>query len=116
MAVKLSERSFAYAKKLIDEGKAVVDEMGEWSEHQPSTQQENEFIETFGFDEYGRWHLGIDDDYSKDDKSRYKFPYGDFERAHRCGVIAAEVRAAQRKYDDIQVAAAHLHGMLDKPK
>lgn len=57
MAVKLSERSFEYAKKLIDEGRAVVDEMGEWSEH-PSTQQENEFIEKFGFDAYGRWYLG----------------------------------------------------------
>ncbi|GAA3814690.1 hypothetical protein GCM10022226_39420 [Sphaerisporangium flaviroseum] len=31
-------------------------------------------------------------------------------------VIAAEVRAAQRKYTDIEVAAAHLHGMLDEVK
>jgi uncharacterized protein (DUF2267 family) len=44
----------------------------------------------------------------------YKFPYGDFENVHRCGVIAAEVRAAQRKYADIEVAAAHLHGRLDE--
>jgi nucleotide-binding universal stress UspA family protein len=51
---------------------------------------------------------------AKDEKSRYKFPYGDFENVHRCGVIAAEVRAAQRKYTDIEVAAAHLHGMLDE--
>jgi hypothetical protein len=114
MAVKLSERSFEYAKKLIDEGRAVVDQMGEWSEHQPSTQQENKFIEKFGLDAYGRWYLGVDDDYSEDEKSRYKFPYGDFDRVHRCGVIAAEARAAQRKYHDIEVAAAHLHGMLDK--
>jgi hypothetical protein len=41
---------------------------------------------------------------------------GEAERVHRCGVIAAEVRAAQRKYDDVEVAAAHLQGMLDKPK
>lgn len=33
---------------------------------------------------------------------------------HRCGVIAAEVRAAQRNYSGIEVAAAHLHGMLDQ--
>ncbi|MDT7782929.1 MAG: hypothetical protein QOF58_1348, partial [Pseudonocardiales bacterium] len=39
---------------------------------------------------------------------------GDFENVHRCGVISAEVRAAQRKYADIEVAAAHLHGMLDE--
>ena len=114
MTVKLSERSFEYAKRLIDEKRIVLDDMGEWSEHQPSAQQENEFIEKHGFGEYGRWYLGVDDDYSEDAKSRYKFPYGDFENVHRCGVIAAEVRAAQRKYDDIEVAAAHLHGRLDE--
>jgi hypothetical protein len=37
----------------------------------------------------------------------------DFARVHRCGVLAAENRAAQRKYFDIESAAAHLHGMLD---
>jgi hypothetical protein len=29
-------------------------------------------------------------------------------------VLAAEVRAGQYKHADIQVAAAHLHGMLDE--
>ncbi|MCW2889608.1 MAG: hypothetical protein QOE54_4347 [Streptosporangiaceae bacterium] len=114
MVVKLSERSFDFAKKLVGEGRAVLDQMGEWSEHQPSAQQENEFIEKHGFGEYGRWYLGVDDEYAEENKSRYKFPYGDFENVHRCGVIAAEVRAAQRKYTDIEVAAAHLHGMLDE--
>ena len=42
-----------------------------------------------------------------------KFPYGDFKNVHRCGVIAAEMRAAQQKYTDIEVAEAHLHAMLD---
>jgi hypothetical protein len=28
-------------------------------------------------------------------------------------VLSAESRAAQRKYVDVQTAAAHLHGMLD---
>jgi len=31
----------------------------------------------------------------------------------RCGVIAAEVRAARLHCTDIEVAADHLHGMLD---
>jgi hypothetical protein len=49
-----------------------------------------------------------------DNKGRHKFPYGDFENIHRCGVLSAEVRAAQYKHTDIEVAAAHLHGMLDE--
>jgi hypothetical protein len=46
-------------------------------------------------------------------KSHWKFPYGDFENVHRCGVLAAESRAGQRKYGDIESAAAHPHGMLE---
>jgi hypothetical protein len=33
----------------------------------------------------------------------------------RRGVLSAEVRAGQYKYDDIEVAA-HLRGMLDAPR
>jgi hypothetical protein len=55
----------------------------------------------------------MDTDQPRDTKKRYKFPYGDFERIHRCAVLAAESRAAQRRHADIQSAAAHLHGMLD---
>lgn len=98
----------------MEAGKAVADEMDDWSEHQPSAAQENELIERGGWGEYARWHLGVDDAENEETKARYKFPYGDFERAHRCGVLAAEVRAAQRDYTDIHTAAAHLHGMLDE--
>ena len=47
-------------------------------------------------------------------KGHYKFPYGDFENVHRCGLLAAETRAGQYKHTDIENAVAHLHGMLDK--
>ncbi len=113
MAVKLNRTGFEYAKELIAAGKAVQDERDAWSEHQPSTQQENEFIHAHGFEEYGKWHLGIDDEAGEDTKQRYKFPYGDFEKVHRCAVLSAESRAGQYKHFDIERAAAHLHGMID---
>jgi len=116
MAVKLNRRAFEHAKKLIEEGHYVLDERDMWSEHQPSAQKENKFIAEHGFGEYGKWYLGIDDEEDEDNKGRYKFPYGDFEKVHRCGVLSAEVRAGQYKYDDIESAAAHLHGMLDAEK
>jgi hypothetical protein len=113
MAVRLNRSAGDYAQKLIDDGKFVADDRDDWSEHQPSADEENRFIEEHGWTEYGRWHLGIDDEMGKDTKGHYKFPYGDFEKVHRCGVLAAEVRAAQRDYTDIQLAAAHLHGAID---
>jgi hypothetical protein len=113
MAVKLSESSYEHAKSLIKEGHAVVDPRDDWSEHQPSSQEENEFIEQHGIREFGKWHLGVDDEQKADTKGHYRFPYGDFQDVHRCAVLSAESRAAQYKHDDIRVAAAHLHGMLD---
>jgi hypothetical protein len=113
MAVKLNNRAFDHAKKLIDDGKFVLDERDMWSEHQPSASAENKYIELHGFAEYAKWHLGIDDEQDEDNKGRYKFPYGDFDKVHRCGVLSAESRAGQYKHFDIEVAAAHLHGMLD---
>jgi hypothetical protein len=116
MAVKLNQRAFEHAKELIEQGKFVFDERDMWSEHQPSAQDENEFIREHGFSEYAKWFLGIDTDEDEENKRRYKFPYGDFEKVHRCGVLAAESRAGQYKYHDIELAAAHLHGMIDAAK
>lgn len=113
MAVKLNRSGFDHAKELISEGRFVFDERDAWSEHQPSAQEENAFIERHGIEEYGKWHLGINDERSEGTKGRYEFPYGDFSRVHRCGVISAESRAGQYKHFDIENAAAHLHGMID---
>ncbi len=114
MAAKLNQRGFEHAKQLIREGEFVADERDMWSEHQPSPGEENRYIREHGIAEYGRWYLGLDDAEDVHSKARYKFPYGDFRRVHRCGVLSAEVRAGQYKYHDIEDAAAHLHGMLDE--
>ena len=114
--VKLNKVAFAYAKELVNEGKFVWDERDAWSDHQPSAQQENDFIRSHGIHEYAKWHLGIDDEEDEQTKKKYKFPYGDFEKVHRCAVISAESRAGQYKHHDIELAAAHLHGMIDESK
>jgi hypothetical protein len=114
MTTTLNERSYAFAQDLIKHGKVVLDQRDGWSEHQPSTRQENEFIEAHGWDEYANWHLGTDDEASEHTKARYKFPYGDFARVHRCGLLAAEIRAGQNKYRDIEDAAIRLREMMDE--
>ncbi|HZA76342.1 MAG TPA: hypothetical protein VE623_08125 [Acidimicrobiales bacterium] len=113
MAVKVNNRAFEYAKRLIKNGSYVIDDRDAWSEHKPSAQLENAYIDAHGFDEYARWHLGVDDEQDVDAKGHYKFIYGDFEKVHRCGVIADESRAGQYKYYEVELATAHLHGMLD---
>ena len=113
MAIKLSRAAFERATRLVGDGKAVLDERDDWSEHRPSAADENRLIDERGWEEFGAWHLGRDDGARPQTKGHYKYPYGDFEDVHRCAVLSAEVRAAQYDHEDIESAAAHLHGMLE---
>ncbi|HZX02820.1 hypothetical protein [Kribbella sp.] len=115
MRVKLNEAAYAQARELIAAGRMVHDDRDDWSEHRPTAAAENAFIERHGFSEYRKWYLGLDAEQDEATKARYKFPYGDFADVHRCGVLSAESRAGQYKYTEIELAAAHLHGMLEGP-
>jgi hypothetical protein len=101
------------AKRLITERRFVADDRDAWSEHRPSTSEENEYLEAHGFSGYGRWYLGVDDEKSPQTKAHYKYPYGDFADIHRCAILSAESRAGQYGHDDVKAAAAHLHGMIE---
>ena len=110
MTVKLNQRAYEHAKKLIGEGKFVNDEREAWSEHHPSTRIEKEFIQHHGFIEYGNWFLAVNDDYPEDRRRHYEFPYGDFAKVHRCGILAAQSRA---KGLDIENAVTALLALID---
>jgi hypothetical protein len=109
----LNEDAFAFAVQLVKQGYFIADGKGAWSEHRPSTDEENEFIRLHGFSEYAKWHLGIDDRYPENTKRRYKFPYGDFKNVHRCGVLAVQARAGEYRYSEIENAAAQLRAMIE---
>lgn len=113
MAVKLNRPAYEQAEQLIKEGHRVLDNRGEWTEHQPSAAEENGFIRKHGFSDYARWHLGVNEEKNEDTKERYEFPYGDFSDVRRSGVLAAESRAGQYGHRDIELAAARLLGMLE---
>jgi hypothetical protein len=116
-SVNLNQNAFAFAAQLIKEGHVITDGKGAWSKHRPSADEENEFVRVHGFGEYAKWHLGIDDRYPENTKSRYKFPYGDFKNVHRCGLLAAKARARQNGYIEIENAAAELErGLKSEPQ
>ena len=113
MTVKLNQCAYEYAKRLIEKGKCIDDERDAWAEHHPSTQIEEDFIRKNGFSEYGKWFLAVNEEYREDRMRHYEFPYGDFEDVHRCGILAAQGRAGQQKYFDVENAAADLIAAID---
>lgn len=113
MGIELNKPALEQARKLVRGGDVVRDQRDDWSEAAPSADEENAFIEKHGWTEYSHWHLGIDDSKSEETKGRYSFPYGDFAKVRRGGVIALESRAAQNDHDEIAKASKDLLNLID---
>ena len=107
----LNEDAVAHARGLIDAHQYVLESV--WGEVQPSTDDENRFLETHSWDAYGLWHLGLTEDASDETKARYAFVYGDLRRVHRMGLIACQYRAAEWRHKQIELAAHELLQHLD---
>jgi hypothetical protein len=100
------------AKRLIESRQYVL--QSEWGEVQPRAADENKFLETHSWEEYGEWFLGLTEGPADDTKARYAFVYGDFRRLHRSGLIACHYRAAEWRHKSIELAAHELLQLLDK--
>lgn len=83
------------------------------AERSAVVERKNDFIRAHGFQEYSKWHLGIDKRHKPGSKARYKFPFGDFTNVHRCGLLAVKARARQYGYADIEAAAEQLLAELE---
>ena len=114
MAIELNKPALRHARALVRDGKIVRDGQGDWSEAQPTPDEENSFIERDGWTEYAHWHMGIDKSADRETKDAYSFPFGDFRKVHRSGVIAGEVRAAQFDHTEIRDALKSLLELIDE--
>jgi hypothetical protein len=108
----VNERAIARAKRLIEGRQYVLN--SEWGDVQPNARDENAFLESHSWDEYGEWHLGLTEGASEETKARYAFVYGDFRRLHRTGLIACHYRAAEWRHKEIELAAHELLQLLDE--
>jgi hypothetical protein len=113
MAIRLNQTALKHARSLVRDGKVVRDERDDWSEHAPSADDENAFIDKNGWTDYGAWHLGVDDDENRETKGHWSFPFGDFTKVHRCAVISLESRAGQYDHDEIRDEAKKLLELID---
>jgi len=113
--IKLNKSAFEHARQLIAEHRFVNDKHGAWRVHRPSAETDSAFVRQHGFDEYARWHLGIDESHDVNTKARYRFPVGDYKNLHRCALIAVQSRARQYRYAEIEKAATDLLKLMEAP-
>lgn len=99
------------ARSLIDARQYVL--RSDWGEEQPSADDENAFLERNSWEDFSAWHLGLTEGPGDETKARYAFPYGDFRRLHRMGLIACRYRATEWGHKEIELVAHELIQYLD---
>ena len=109
---KLNRAAVAHARRLIAAGKVVAD--SDWGEVQPDADDENRYLKSHSWKEYGSWYLGLTDGATAETKGRHAFVFGDFTRVHRSGIIACHYRAAEWRHKEIELAAHRLLQDIDK--
>jgi hypothetical protein len=107
----VNRAAVTHARKLIDARQYVLD--SDWGDVQPQAADENDYLETHGWDDYREWFLGLTAGPGEETKARYAFVYGDFRRIHRSGLIACQYRAAEWRHKEIELAAHRLLQHLD---
>jgi len=108
----VNKQAVAHARKLIASGQYVLD--SDWGEVAPTAADENAFLKTHSWDEYGAWHLGLTEGASDETKARHAFVFGDLKRLHRTGLIACVYRASEWRHKAIELAAHDLLQRLDQ--
>src|ERR1043165_4186729 len=108
----VNRAAVARARELIEAHRYVL--RSDWGLRQPRADDENRYLESHSWDEYGAWHLGLTDGAPDDTKARYAFVFGDLRRLHRSGIVACYYRAAEWGHREIYVAAHELLLLLDE--
>lgn len=109
---EVNPRAVERARRLIEARQYVLD--SDWGEAQPSADDENAYLESHSWEEFGAWHLGLTEGASDETKARHAFVYGDFRRVHRSGLIACRYRATEWRHKAVELAAHELIQLLDE--
>lgn len=89
-----------------------VDASSDWSF---SAEDGNRLLGDNGDDwqNYGKWHMGVDSMQSDDTKAHYKYPFGKGGKVYRSALAAIRQRAAQQNDDAIFAAAGECMNLMD---
>ena len=108
----VNRKAVAHARRLIDAHRYVV--RSDWGDVQPHADDQNAYLDAHDWDEYGAWHLGLNDNARDETKARHAFVFGDFRRLHRSALVACLYRAAEWEHMEIEQAAHNLLHYMDE--
>lgn len=111
MAIQLNKQAFDNAAKII-KNKLEVEHQTDWQEARPTPNDEVRYLDTHSLEEYGLWFLGINTQADPKSKSKFVYPYGDFNVLHKSALLASKKEAEKNKDHEIVKAIDQLLAMI----
>ena len=108
MAILLHNAGCEHADNMIKQRVEVEHFSNNWEEAQPTVDDELNYLQSHTLDEYGLWYLGIDTDVPSNNRSKFVYPFGDFNVVQKSALIAAEALARKNHHYEIAEAAQAL--------
>lgn len=108
MAIKLHNAGFEKAEEMIRHGIEIEHTSNNWEKVKPSVDDELNYLGSHSLEEYGLWFLGIDTSAPSENRSKFVYPFGDFNVVQESALIVAEELAKTNHHDEIAVAAQKL--------
>jgi hypothetical protein len=107
---KTNPKGISHANSLIASGD--INKPSSWE--RPSVEMENAYIDENGWDEFGKWFLGVDTSMDKETKGHYGYIYtSDFKTVDREGLRAIRQRSAQNGLTSVFAAAGKMIEAID---
>ena len=114
MSIELNKPALRHARALVREGKVVQDERDDWSEAAAHPRRRERVHRARRLDRVlalASWVSTRARTARR--RTAYSFPFGDFRKVHRSGVIAGESRAGQYDHIEIRDALKKLLELID---
>ena len=108
MAIILNEAGFDHAKRLIEKCFEVSRDPSNWGEVKSSIDEIINYLDSHKLEEYGLWFLGFDTEAPQDERSKYIYPFGDFNLVQESALIFVEKEASEKGHEEIKIAAGEL--------
>jgi hypothetical protein len=115
MAIVLNKAAVDRAKYLI-EADEVTSFDSDWNEEKPTPTEVEQFLEAHDMEEYGEWFLGKNDQFDREVKEHYEYPYGDLREVQRCALVHSQAQAEKRDDKEMMHVIKELIALVDEKK
>ncbi len=111
--LRLNKDAVIFAQEQISKGN-YLNTKKTWEKEKPTAENEDGYLATHAWHNYGLWFLAINCEESQGTKAYYEFPLGNFDKIYYSALVAAKTRAEEYHHSEIVNATTMLIELIDQ--